>query len=386
MTTLRNLAAATLLTFLTLPLGGCPMFPSPVPYTPAPYPYFPPEAGEFDGPSLNDAHHDVEKWLASHYPGARLVAVDGPAVGRSGRAGARGWTFRYAVQSPEPPRPQPWPTPMPRPTASPEPDWVLRPGELYGPPATPYLLFDDEPQAVPVEKIPVSSTPAPDLGRPWPGEPTTRYLAITVDGEGRLLAPEDVVAPTDPGYGQGEPAQGAGREAPAASGDRLTILSVPQIIPAPQPQRLSQPRPALQPLPVPQPRPFPPALDFARIVSLRKLLATVEDLGTPIGPAGARVAIRTDAAHGAVVEIDLQVGSRPQLSGPVPGYRSYEPEPAVDPYLAQGANRKGAYTVECVAPPGQPRPYEKGTDGVLYRGSYKFGAYTGELLSRPARI
>ena len=67
------LAAAALVSLMALPLGGCPMHPPSIAYTPAVAPFKVPVADSLGGPSLNDAYHEVEKWLGGHYPGARLL-------------------------------------------------------------------------------------------------------------------------------------------------------------------------------------------------------------------------------------------------------------------------------------------------------------------------
>lgn len=359
---LEKLATAALLTIMALPLTGCPVYPhTGVPYTPGPYPYKPPVADSLNGPSLGDAYHDVEKWLASHYPGASLVAVDGPAVGRSGRSGGKGWTFKYAVAAQVDPQPQPWPTPMPKPTPSQPPKWTLQPGEQYGPPAEDAALVGNRSAGIVSNNNPYLRYDEPAReGKQWVAPPRTRYMAITVDGSGRLLAPEDVPGPTEVAA---VPASFVG--APASKDlyqdDRVSIL------------------------PFPMPQPAPQALDFNRTVSITKLLATIEDFGNRISPAGVRVAIGTEAGGRAVVDIDPQVADRGYGPTDYPTYGPYGPEPSGGPYAAS-ENRKPGYGVQCVAPPDRPWPYETGSSGVLYRGTYLFNAYTGELLSRPARI
>jgi len=378
---LQRLATAALILLAAAPLSGCPAYTTGMPM---PMPYYPPVAPRpdagLDGPSLYDAYQGAARWMGAHYPGYQLLSAEGLAIGQTGRAGAKGWTFKFAVsrlqpvEPIDPPLPEPYATPAPdlppMPVATPAPRYVLQPGEEGGPPADGTAKADlmmparDDAGAPYYLGVALDPTPVATQDRQIPRKmpPPRSYrqcFTLTVDGGGRVLAPEDA-EPDD-----------------------------------------SSP------------------IDFTRTLPVTRILEAVADLGSPIGSAGARVHVYADAKRGAVVEVDPQVATRidyPAVStddpvnyptvGPVPGGADgpyadgpyadgpyaggpyaggpYADGPYADGTQADYPNRGPVYGVKCMAAP--TTKYSPAPSGVLYRGSYLFDAYTGVLLARPTRI
>ncbi len=176
-----RIVAALLLVGSALPLAGCPVYPGhPLP-PPTAYPKMPyeiPEApAQFGGPSLAEAYQQADRWMDGHYPGALLIRAESLQVDRTGRASARGWTFKYALGQSQPVAMLPVAPPTPRPK------YVLAPGEEGGAPA------DDQMSIMPiVDPLPPTE---PEFPLPMPKPAPERYMVIGVDGTGHVLAPED---------------------------------------------------------------------------------------------------------------------------------------------------------------------------------------------------
>ncbi len=107
---------------LALCLAGCPspsFISGPVPTSPMPYPnrypvataspdpwYNPSPAPSapndmLDGLSIDDAYHQVQRYVSLHYPGAELVSAQSSQVGATGRISRAGaWVFTYLMMVP----------------------------------------------------------------------------------------------------------------------------------------------------------------------------------------------------------------------------------------------------------------------------------------------
>jgi hypothetical protein len=54
-----------------------------------------------NGLSIDDAHHQVQRYVSLHYPGAELVSVQATQVGATGRISRAGeWAFTYLMMAP----------------------------------------------------------------------------------------------------------------------------------------------------------------------------------------------------------------------------------------------------------------------------------------------
>jgi hypothetical protein len=73
---------------------------SPVPgYYPSPAPSA--TNGALDSLSIDDAYHQVQRYLSLHYPGAELVSAQSNQVGAAGRISRTGtWAFTYQMRVP----------------------------------------------------------------------------------------------------------------------------------------------------------------------------------------------------------------------------------------------------------------------------------------------
>jgi hypothetical protein len=345
----KRIATATLAAVQASLLTGClgisapPVISNPMP--PIARPQIVPPAGT--GPSLTDAFHVANRWMSAHYPTSRLIAAEGAQVGRDGHAGSRGWEFKYAIGevkplpiaiNPMPPvyKPRPEPQNVPTPT----PKYVLEPGEPGAEPA-PISNMGDPAQGMSQAGAGAPANPAPDIlplpnprpDRTPPGMPrmAERYMTISVDGRGRVMAPE------------------------AAAWE-------PQVGP----------------------------VDFARTMAVSRILSSVEDMGSYPGAGGFRVTLRSDAARGPIFEVSTEVAER-DVPPTGPCYQC--DDPAIQPYPDEKCY-DCAYAASSPEANSRPKygvmmsvaPYIPPTPRVLYRGSYLFNAYTGDVLSRPSRL
>ena len=353
----KRIATATLAAAQASLLTGClgisapPVISNPMPPIARPQPV--PPAGT--GPSLTDAFHVANRWMASHYPASRLIAADGAQVTRDGRAGSRGWDFKYAVGEVKPlpivinPMPPTFkPQPDPNPVATPRPRFVLEPGEpgaeprvvpqsedlahgMVAAPAHAKVTEDRSAAAMPAHGLMPLPHPRPDRTPPGMPKMAERYMSISVDGRGRVLAPEDAVWE-------------------------------PQAAP----------------------------VDFARTMAVSRILASVEDMGSYPGAGGFRVILRHDPARGPIYEVTTEVAVR-DVPPAEPCYAC--DEPAIQPYPDEKCT-DCAYAASSPEANSRPKygvmmtvaPYIPPTPRVLYRGSYLFNAYTGDVLARPSRL